>query len=181
MIRPPRLTARFPKFAEIASLLAEMSRRPPEELEATLSRELKESMTLRPQDARTMEASKRACFTVMAPNLAYIPPGWFIIEVGVCVVSGFGKHQVRFDNTFIEPPYPLYTAFGFFELRIPIPNIEWRRYDLRLFEITIPIPRIEWQTIRLPNMTFLTDVTTEYAEFFNVAGDSKIAYLVIGE
>jgi len=181
VIRPPRFTSGFPKFIDIASIITEISRRPPEEIEASFARDLEESMRVRPQEARTMVASKRASFTIQAPNLAYIPPGSFLIEVGVAVVSGFGKHQVRFDNTFSESPYPLYAAFGFFEMRIPIPNIEWRKYDLKLFEIKIPIPGIEWQTIRLPVLAFLINVTKEYMEFFNVAGDSTITYLAIGE
>lgn len=190
MIKPPRLFIKLPKFIDMASLFAEISRRPLEEVEAAFARDLEESMKVRPQDAPTKSANKKACFTSQVPNLAYIPPSMSILEVGLATVSGFGKHQIPFDNTFSEAPYSFFTAFGFFELRIPIPNIEWKKIEPRLdvlgktitlFSIKIPIPHIEWQTIRLPVLTFMTNITTENLELFNVAGDSTVTYFAIGE
>lgn len=184
MPRVPRIAGvGLPKFIDITSLLAGRNQKPIEEVQASFARDLEEAVKVRPQDASTVSASKKACFTTQVPNMAYIPPGISILEVGVATASGFGKHQISFDNTYSVTPYALFTAFGFFEFKLPWGiDIEWKKFDLKLFEVNVPVGlTIEWRSIRIPTLTFMTDITKDHLELFNVAGDSTIVYLTIGE
>lgn len=184
MIRIPRITGMgLPKFIGITSLLAELNQKPAEEIQADFAEDLEKAAKVRPQDASTMSASKKACFTTQVPNIAYIPPGTSILEVGVATASGFGKHTIDFDNTYSATPYALFTAFGFFEIKLPWGiSTQWKKFDLRLFEVNVPVGlSIEWKSIRIPTLTFMTDITKEHVELFNVAGNSTVVYLAIGE
>lgn len=180
-MRSPITFLRLPKFAKIKEILREIEARGPEELEREMAAGLEESMRVDPEMARTMDARKRACLSIQVPNLAYFPPSMAYIEMGMATLSGFGRHKIKFEASFADTPHCLHTNFGFFDFRFPIPEIEWRTYNIAFTSVRIPIPRIEWQTIRLPTLAFLMNVTKEEMEMFNVCGDTNCVYFALGE
>lgn len=128
-----------------------------------------------------MTATKVAAFSALVPNLAYIPPGMASVEAGAARVRDFGVHRIPFESAFSDTPHALTAMFGFFELSLPLPRIEWRTFGPSWLEIRIPVPVIEWKTIRLPSLTFPMDVKKDYIEVFHVAGETLISYFAIGE
>lgn len=177
----PRFASQLPKFIDLASLLAQQ--KPLNEQQQAFAEDLKQAELVRPQDATIKEGTKKAVFVTQVPNLAYIPPGTSILEVGIAVVSGFGKHQIKFDTAYSANPYSLFTAFGFFEFKLPKGlTVDFKKFDLKLFEVSVPVGiTIDWFTVRIPTLTFMTNVTKEYLELFNVAGDATVIYFSLGE
>jgi len=164
----------FPDMEELVKEIIQEG----EEERAKIDLDLRERVS--PEAAPMKTAKKRSAYRFRAPNLIR-PFAMTTIEVGLATVDGFGRHTVKFEDSFSNTPYTLYTAWGFFEIKIPIPRFEIRQYKIGFVKIRIPIPRIEWFTLHLPVMVFMTNVDKSKIEFFNSFGRANVIYFAMGE
>ena len=123
---------------------------------------------------------KKGALNFDVPDLSTIPPGIMRVEAGVAVVEGFGTVHIKFERPFAKTPGLVKTVFGFFEVKIPVPSIQWRQFTIGWWSINIPVPKLSFVTIRLPTMCFLMNVEKDGFNVFNVLGRSYITYLAIG-
>lgn len=171
---------RKPKFVEIAWLLAQAKQKSesPDYVEK-IKRDLEEAQTLE-APVTTMAAEKVASFTFQVPNLASFPPSTATIEVGCVKTSGFAINRANFDTSFSDVPQCLYASFGYWNFPVPIPKLELRTFSAWGLSVTILWPT-DWIYLRLPSMSFMMKVDSQYIEIANIVGDNYGTYLAIGQ
>lgn len=143
------------------------------------------------QILRDIELSERGDYTALAevkgkgsiraqlPDLS-APLSLAYVEAGVATVEGFGSAKISFEQSFSDTPTLLAVPFGFFELKIPWVEIEWRSFTIAWWEIRLPVPRLTTLTIRLPSLCFMMNVSKDGFEVFNVIGRTTISYFAFG-
>lgn len=129
-------------------------------------------------EKRVEETTADSVWEAVFPDLSVpFPFGFGRLECGSKHFDSTGFKRIRFKKEFKHTPFVVKAVFSYMKIEIP-----WFRIDhLHILSIHIPYPAgITWHTFYLPGMTFLTNVTKSYIDFFNVLSEGYINYIALG-